>query len=105
MIDNIMLIEILAALPPPSIPGVSFQPRGGNLSFYRPQSQWLDHPGVTILPFSDYEAGLRKVVDQFGGNGASLYIPQINAAAGPLPVMSMSEIELVRAYYRENLPL
>ena len=67
VIDAVAPVEILAALPPPPIPGVSLQPRGGNLSFYRPQS--------------------------------------INAAAGLLPVLSISEAELVRAYYREDLPL
>ena len=97
-------VEILAALPPPPVPGVSLQPRGGNLSFYRPQSEWLGGTAVTILPFAEYEAGLRQLVDQFGGGGASVEIPQINAAAGLLPVLSMSEAELVRAYYREDLP-
>ena len=29
LIDSILPIEILAALPPPSIPGTSFRPRGG----------------------------------------------------------------------------
>jgi len=48
---------------------------------------------------------LRQLVDQFGGDGASVEIPQINAAAGLLPVLSISEAELVRAYYREDLPL
>ncbi len=105
VIESIPPLDILSALPPPGVPGASFQPRGGNLSFYRTQSQWLDHPGITVLPFSDYEAGLREVVDQFGGNRALLEIPQINAAAGPLPVLSMSEAELLRAYYREDLPL
>jgi hypothetical protein len=104
-IESIPPLDILSTLPPPRVPGASIQPRVGNLSFYRPQSEWLDHPGITVLPFSDYEAGLREVVDQFGGNGTSVEIPQINAAAGPLPVLSMSEAELVRAYYREDLPL
>ncbi len=35
----------------------------------------------------------------------SVEIPQINAAAGLLPVLSMSEAELVRAYYSSDLPL
>lgn len=105
VIDAVAPVEILAALPPPPIPGVSLQPRGGNLSFYRPQSEWLGGTAVTILPFAEYEAGLRQLVDQFGGDGASVEIPQINAAAGLLPVLSISEAELVRAYYREDLPL
>lgn len=35
----------------------------------------------------------------------SVEIPQINAAAGLLPVLSMSEAELVRAYYAGDLQL
>lgn len=99
MIEGIPPLDILAVLPPPPVPGVMFQPRGGNLSFYRPQSEWLDHPAVNVLPFADYEARLREVVDQFGGDGASVDIPQINAAGGPLPELSIAEAELVRAYY------
>lgn len=105
VIDAVAPVEILAALPPPPVPGVALQPRGGNLSFYRPQSEWLGGTTVTILPFAEYEAGLRQLVDQFGGDGASVEIPQINAAAGLLPMLSMSEAELVRAYYWEDLPL
>ncbi len=102
LIDSILPIEILAALPPPSIPGTSFRPRGGNLSFYRSQSEWLDSAAVTILPFADYVAGLREVVDRFGGNGASVEVPQINAAAGPLRMLSIAETELILAYYGET---
>jgi hypothetical protein len=105
VIDAIAPVEILAALPPPPVPGVPLQARGGNLSFYRPQWEWLDHPGITILPFADFETGLRQVIDQFGGDGTSVDIPQINAAACPLPVLSLAEAELVRAYYRGDLPL
>ena len=105
VINAVAPVEILAALPPPPVPGVTLQPRGGNLSFYRPQSEWLGGTAVTILPFAEYEAGLRQLVDQFGGDGASVEIPQINAAAGLLPVLSISEAELVRAYYREDLQL
>jgi hypothetical protein len=105
VIDNILPIEILAELPPPSIPGTSLQPQGGNLRFYQPQAKWLDNSGITILPFADYEAGLRKLVDQIGGNGASLDIPQINATAAPLPALSMSETELIQAYYWDDFLL
>lgn len=105
VIDAIAPVEILAALPPPPAPGVSPQLRGGNLSFYRPQSEWLDRPGIAVLPFSDFETGLRQVIDQFGGDGASVAIPRINAAAGSLPALSIAEAELVRAYYRGDLPL
>jgi len=105
VIDSVPPLEILAALPPPLVPGGPLNPRGGYLSFYRSQSEWLNDPRITVLSFADYEAGLREIVDQFGGDGASVEIPQINAAAGLLPVLSMSEAELVRAYYREDLPL
>lgn len=102
LIEGIPPLDILAALPPPAVPGVTFQPWGGNLSFYRPQSVWLDHSGITVLPFADYEAGLREVVDQFRGDGASVEIPQINAAVGSLPALSIAESELVRAYYGKD---
>jgi len=105
VIDGIAPAEIRAALPPPFVPGVSLQRRGGNLSFYRPQSEWLDHPGITVLPFADYETGLRQIVDRFGGDGASVEIPQLNAAASLLPVLSSEDAELVRAYYERDLPL
>lgn len=105
VINAVAPVEILAALPPPPVPGVCPQPRGGNLSFYRLQSEWLDDPRVTVLPFADYEAGLREIVDWFGGDGASAEISRINAAVGSLPALSMSEAELVRAYYRGDLSL
>jgi len=38
-------------------------------------------------------------------NWASMDIPKINAAAGPLRVLSMYEAEAVRAYYGWDLPL
>lgn len=99
VIDSILPLDILAALPPPSVPGASLQPRGGNLSFYRPQSEWLDFTGVTVLPFADYKAGLRAVVDWFGGDGASVEIPQLNAAVGPLRVLSVDETEIAQSFY------
>lgn len=105
VIDSVPPLDILAALPPPLVPGVLRQPRGGNLSFYRLQSEWLDDPRVTVLPFADYEAGLREIVDWFGGDGVSVEIPQINAAAGPLSELSMYEAEAVRAYYAGDLQL
>ena len=105
VIDAVAPVEILAALPPPPVPGVSLQPRGSNLSFYRPQSEWLGGTAVTILPFADYEAGLREIVDWFGGDGISVEIPQINAAAGPLSELNMYEAEAVRAYYAGDLQL
>jgi len=105
VIDIIPPLDILAALPPPPVPAGPFQPRGGNLSFYRPQSEWLDDPQVSGWPFADYETGLREIVDWFGGDGASVEIPQINAAAGRLSELSMDEAEAVRAYYAVDLRL
>ena len=49
--------------------------------------------------------GLRVVVAGLIGDGASVDIPQINAATSALPVPNISESELVRAYYGGNLPL
>jgi hypothetical protein len=81
------------------------QPLGINLGFYRSKSGWLEGATVTILPFDDYVTGPREVVDRFGGNGALVEIPPFNSAAGPVPVPSMSGAELVRANYKEDLPL
>ncbi|AOL93998.1 hypothetical protein [Porphyrobacter sp. LM 6] len=105
VIESISPLDILAVLPPPSVPGATFQPRGGNLSFYRPQSQWADHPDIIVLSFPDYGVGLREVVDQFGGDGALVEIPQVNAAADPLPVLGTDAAEIVRAYYTADLRL
>lgn len=103
VIDNILPLEILAALPPQSIPGTSFQPRGGNLSFYRPQSEWLRDPRMTVLHFADYDTRLRDVVGWFGGDGASVEIPQINAAADPLPLLDVDASEIAQSFYHSDL--
>jgi hypothetical protein len=99
VIDSILPLDILAVLPPPSVPGGLSRPRAGNLSFYRSQSEWLDSAAMTILSFADYDAGLRAIVDWFGGDGASVEIPQINAAENPLPVTNAAEAELIRNFY------
>jgi hypothetical protein len=99
VIDSVPPLEILAALSPPLVPGVLRQPRCGNLSFYRPQSEWLDDPRVTVLPFADYEPGLREIVDWLGGDGSSLEVPRMNASVDPLPQLDGEEAELVGTYY------
>jgi hypothetical protein len=99
VIDGIAPEEILSALPLPPVPGVSIRPRGGNLSFYRPQTEWLDHSGIIVLNFAEYEDRLQQVVDRFGGNGASVEIPKINTAAVQPPDLSFEEGRLVQAYY------
>ena len=104
MIDSIAPLEILAALPPPTVPGVQFQPRGGNLSFYRSQSEWLDHSGIIVLDYAEYEFSLRKVVDRFGGDGTSVEIAKINAVSGPLPKLITDDFYVLRAYYHRDLP-
>lgn len=103
VIESIPSLDILAALPPPPVPCGPLQPRGGNLSFYRPQSEWLDDPRVTVLPFADYEAGLRKIVDWFGVVGSSVGIPQLNSVGGTLPELSREVGRLVQAYYHSDL--
>ena len=105
VIDAIAAVEILAALPPPPVPGVPLQPRGGNLSFYRSQSEWLDDPRVTLLPFKDYEAGLREIVDRLGGDSAALTIPQINDAGGSLPVLDDLSLNDATALYEVDIRL
>ena len=104
VIDSIAPLEILAALPPPTVPGVQFQPRGGNLSFYRSQSEWLDHSGIIVLDYAEYEFSLRKVVDRFGGDGTSVEIAKINAVSGPLPKLITDDFYVLRAYYHRDLP-
>lgn len=103
VIGGIGPAEILAALPPPTIPGISLQPRGGNLSFYRQQAGWLDHPSITALSFTDYEKELRQVVDRFGGDGDAVEVAHFNSAVGPLIELSAEDLELVQAYYRSDL--
>jgi hypothetical protein len=99
VIGGIRPAEILAALPPPTIPGISLQPRGGNLSFYRHQAGWLDHPSIIPLSFADYEIELRQVVDRFGGDGDAVEVEHFNSAAGSLIELSAEDLRLVQAYY------
>ena len=99
VIDGIAPAEILSALPLPTVPGIPIRPRGGNLTFYRPQSEWLGHSGIIVLDFAEYEIRLRQVVDRLSGNGASVEIPKINTATGQLPELSPEEGRLVHAYY------
>lgn len=99
VIDSIPPLDILATLTPPYVPGVSIPVREGKPSFYRQQSEWLDHSSVIVLPFADYVVGLREVAYQFGYTEALAEIPQINAREGPLPMLSMSEAEFVQACY------
>lgn len=103
VIGGIGPAEILAALPPPTIPGISLQPRGGNLSFYRQQAGWLDHLSITALSFTDYEKELRQVVDRFGGDGDAVEVAHFNSAVGPFIELSAEDLELVQAYYRSDL--
>ena len=101
VIGEISPAEILTALPPPAHGGL-FQPRGGNLSFYRPQSEWLDHPGITVLNFEAYEFRLQQVFDQFGGDSAMAEIPNINSAEGRISELSYEVGNFVRAYYQSD---
>jgi hypothetical protein len=105
IIDSIPPIDILGALPPPPFPGGTFQPRGGNLSFYRAQSEWLDDPRITVLPFADYAPRLKEVVKRFSWDRASVAIPQINAAAGSLPELDDQSITDVSALYEQDIRL
>lgn len=104
VIESIPPLDILAVLPPP-VPGASFQPRGGNLSFYRPQSEWLDHFGVTVLPFADYDAVLREIVDRFDVDIGPMVIPQINSAAGSLNELIYENLIAIKEYYKNDMPL
>lgn len=99
LIESIPPLDILAALPPPPVPGGTRQPRGGNLSFYQSQSGWLDDPRMTVLAFADYENNLHKVAARFGWVGSKLEIPKLNSSVGPLPNLTDVEIEEVQKYY------
>lgn len=103
-IANISPVDIVKALPPPAFQGIQFQPRGGNLSFYRPQENWLGNAAVIRLPFADFDASLRVLIERCGGDGGTTPIPRINAT-GSLPNLSVADREIVRAYYRDDLPL
>ncbi len=105
LIEAISPLDILTVLSPPAVPSAFSQQRGDYLSFYRPQSEWLDKLGVTILPFVEYEAGIREVFDTFGGDVSSVYIPKINSAAKSLPILSRLEEKLVSAYYMIDFSL
>jgi len=50
------------------------------LSFYLPQSVWLDCPGVTPLPFAEYAAGMRANIVAFAGEGQTVELPMINVS-------------------------
>jgi hypothetical protein len=76
-----------------------------NLSFYRSLSEWLSDPRMTMLPFADYEAQLREVLVWFGGNGASVEIPQLNAATGQIPKPSVDEVQIIESYCHADLPV
>lgn len=104
-IANISPVEIVVALPPPAFLGIQFQPRGGNLSFYRPQGNWLTNTAVKLLPFADFDASLSGIINQCGGDGGPLPIPRLNAASDSLHQLSLAEHELVRSYYQGDLRL
>jgi len=104
VINAVAPVEILAALPPPPAPGVSFQPRGGNLSFYRPQTVWLDCGGVTLLPFADYDDGMRAVIVALAGERQTGELPLINGSVVPVPELDSQAATAVCNYYASDLP-
>jgi hypothetical protein len=101
-IDAISPTDILSALPPPTRCGAPFQFRGGNLSFYRPQSKWLEFDRITVLPFAQYELGLRQVLTTFGAAAATIPVPRINATTGNSLRFSMEDYDCINAYYDED---
>jgi hypothetical protein len=103
VIGEISPVEILAALPPPPAQGVSFQPRGGNLSFYRPQTVWLDCIGVTLLPFADYDAGMRAINFAFAGEHQAAELPLINVSFAPPLELDAQAATAVCNYYASDL--
>ena len=58
-----------------------------------------------MLPFADYEPRLKEVVKRFSWDRASVAIPQINAAAGSLPVLDDQSITDVSALYEQDIRL
>jgi len=103
VLGEISPAEILAALPPPPAHGVLFQPRGGNLSFYRPQTVWLDCGGVTLLRFADYDAGMRAIAPAFAGKSRDLELPLINASISLPQNLDAETIATVCDYYASDL--
>lgn len=103
LIDSIGPAEILAALPPPSIAGVSSQSPGGTLSFYRPQSKWLEYPGITVLPFSNYEQCIRNLVSRFGGAEHLLDLPHLNATQAEPSQLTPDQRAMVQTFYEPDM--
>lgn len=103
VIDSIPPIDILAALPPPAVPGGPFHSRKGNLSFYRRQSEWLEYPGIALLPFADYEQCIREVVSQLGGAEQQLVLPHLNATQAGPSQLTPGECAMVQAFYEPDM--
>lgn len=101
VIDNISPSEILNVLPPPY--EVRFCVRGANLTFYRPQARWLRWPGMIVIPFAHYERRMRAIVDDFGGDGELVSIPQMNQSIPTLHDLTADEHARVCSYYAEDV--
>jgi hypothetical protein len=74
------------------------------LSFYRPQTVWLDSGGVSLLPFADYDAGMRAVIFALSGERQTTEIPLINVSVVPALELDAQAATAVRNYYASDLP-
>ena len=97
IIQGIAPVEILEALVMSIGLGLDFPPGVGNLTFYRPQHLWVDHPSVTTLPFDEYPDQILMLIDRFGGHGQVETVPHINRYVGPEFILSPTEMATIGA--------
>lgn len=98
--NSVTVADVIAALPPADpmyMSGFSGVLPGNEV--FQPQAYWLAYPNVVVLPFSEFEAGLKSLVTLFGGDPASVTIPTINAAPVAPPAVSQATAEAIRARY------
>ena len=73
------------------------------LSFYRPQSKWLEYPGITVLPFSNYEQCIRNLVSRFGGAEHLLDLPHLNATQAEPSQLTPDQRAMVQTFYEPDM--
>jgi hypothetical protein len=73
--------------------------RGGKLSFYRPQVDWLREPSIIRLSFAHYETQLRELIHRFGGAWDVPELPRLNCDLAPSPLLSEIEIAAIKSLY------
>lgn len=98
-ITAISPLDIIGVLEPFTALFDQFTPRGGKLSFYRPQVPWLGETRIIRLSFAEYEADLRELIRRFGGAWDAPELPKLNAAFAPSPALTEIEIAAIKSLY------